>query len=77
MIDAAYRPLLIEVNSNPCLEFACPLLRQIITALIDNVFKTAVDALCPPPAAGKRTRSCEEACAAIDAEVNKFEEMII
>ena len=75
MIDSNYKPVLIEVNSNPCLEFACPLLRQLITALIDSVFKVAVDGLCPPPVVGKRTRSCEEACASIDAEPDKFVEL--
>lgn len=77
MIDSNYKPLLIEVNSNPCLEFACPLLRNLITALIDNTFKTAVDVLCPPAPAGKRTRLCEEACASIDAEPDKFQELSI
>jgi len=77
MVDSNYKPLLIEINSNPCLEFACPLLKQLITALIDNTFKTAVDTLCPPPPAGKRTRMCEEVCCAIDAEPDKFQELPI
>jgi hypothetical protein len=77
MVDSDYRPLLIEINSNPCLEFACPLLKHLITALIENTFKTAVDVLCPPPPAGKRTRLCEDVCAAIDSEPEKFVELTI
>jgi hypothetical protein len=75
MIDSKYNPILIEINSNPCLEFACPLLHRLITALIDNTFKSAIDVLCPPPPAGKRTRLTEEACISIDAEQDKFVEL--
>ena len=53
------------------------MLHRLITARIVNVFKVAVDNLCPPPGVGKRTRSWEEACAAIDVEVNKFEELTL
>jgi tubulin polyglutamylase TTLL1 len=34
MIDDQYRPFLIEVNTNPCLELSCPLLESIIPPLI-------------------------------------------
>jgi hypothetical protein len=31
MVTDQFEPKLIEINSNPCLEFACPLLKEIIT----------------------------------------------
>jgi tubulin polyglutamylase TTLL1 len=39
MIDDTYRPLLIEVNTNPCLELSCPLLETIIPPLIENTLR--------------------------------------
>jgi hypothetical protein len=29
MLDEQYRPLLIEVNTNPCLELNCPILEAV------------------------------------------------
>lgn len=49
MIDSNFKPVLIEVNTNPCLEFVCPMLETIITSLIDNVWKVVVDDWFPPP----------------------------
>ncbi|EGR32087.1 tubulin-tyrosine ligase family protein, putative [Ichthyophthirius multifiliis] len=49
MIDESYNTWLIEVNTNPCLETKCPLLNRIISSLIENVFKIAVDPIFPPP----------------------------
>ena len=43
MVDADFNPTLIEINSNPCLEFACPLLTEIISSLIDNMVRVALD----------------------------------
>lgn len=49
MIDENYKTWLIEVNTNPCLETTCPLLGRVITGLLENVFKIAVDPIFPPP----------------------------
>ena len=49
MIDESYKTWLIEVNTNPCLETTCPLLDRVITGLLDNLFKLAVDPIFPPP----------------------------
>jgi hypothetical protein len=34
MIDREFRPWLIEVNYNPCLEVNCPLLERIIPPMV-------------------------------------------
>lgn len=49
MIDHSLRPWLIECNSNPCLELSCPLLAQLIPAVIENTLRISVDSLAPPP----------------------------
>ena len=44
MIDDDLNVYLIEVNTNPCLETtACPLLNRLITQILDQTFKLAVD----------------------------------
>jgi hypothetical protein len=73
MIDDEFQPKLIEINSNPCLEFASPLLEDIITSLIENVVRVGIDTVFPPPAAGHRSKACEAAIAAIEAQESKFE----
>ena len=72
MVDEQFNPVLIEVNTNPCLEFACPLLTNLITELIENTIRVAVDAEYPPPSVGFRTRACEEAIALIESNPLKF-----
>ena len=39
MITEAFDVYLIEVNANPCLEFACPLLERLLTEMMDDTFK--------------------------------------
>ena len=73
MVDEQFNPVLIEVNTNPCLEFACPLLTTIISELIENTIRVAVDAEYPPPSLGYRTKACEEAIEAIECCPLKFE----
>jgi len=45
MIDEDFRLYLIEVNTNPCLETSCPLLARIISEMLDNSLRIAVDPL--------------------------------
>ena len=47
MLDEDFRPYLIEVNTNPCLEVSCPLLARIIPEVLDNAFRIALDPLFP------------------------------
>lgn len=49
MIDNHFRPYLIEVNSNPCIETKNSLiLEKIIPKMIDNAFRIVLDPIFPP-----------------------------
>lgn len=49
MIDEDFKPWLIEINTNPCLELASPYLRILIPAMVENAFRLVVDSLFPVP----------------------------
>lgn len=49
MIDEDFKPWLIEVNTNPCLELSSPLLARLIPSMLENAIKIAVDPIFPPP----------------------------
>lgn len=66
-----YSVTLIEVNSNPCLEFASSLQERLLTSLLEDTFKLAVDAVCPPPPPQCRTRGCEATLQMMDGEKHK------
>ena len=73
MVDSDFNPFLIEINTNPCLEFTCPLLERIIGTLVDNVWKIVIDDWFPPPPEHARTKYTEEAIIRIENEPNLFE----
>lgn len=75
MVNDQFEPKLIEINSNPCLEFACPLLKEIITSVIENTVKVAVDPYFPPPSKDNRTVACQEAVAELEKEEIKFNQI--
>jgi len=50
MIDRHFRPWLIEINTNPCLECICPLLDRIIPYMVEQALKLSLDIVYPPPA---------------------------
>ncbi len=49
MIDESFKPWLIEINTNPCLQTSSPVLERIIPNLLQDVFKTSIDPIFPPP----------------------------
>ena len=49
IIDACFKPWLIEVNTNPCLELSSPLLEQIIPRMIDDALELTVGVVFPSP----------------------------
>jgi Tubulin-tyrosine ligase family len=54
MIDTAGGVWLIEVNTNPCIELASPLLEGLIPRMLDDAFELTVDTMCPPLNTQKR-----------------------
>jgi len=49
MIDDEFKPYLIEVNTNPCLELSSPLLARLIPNMLENSFKLSIDGVFLPP----------------------------
>jgi hypothetical protein len=43
MIDSEYRVWLIEINTNPAIEEASPLLQVLLPRMIDDMFKLTID----------------------------------
>ena len=43
MVTEDFNVYLIEVNTNPCLETPCSLLSRIISSVLDNSFRIALD----------------------------------
>ena len=56
MIDSAFKPWLIEVNTNPCLEVEGTVLSRIIPNLVENVIRIAIDPIFPPPLVWPKSR---------------------
>jgi hypothetical protein len=73
MIREDLSPVLIELNTNPCLEFVCPLLTQVITDVIEHTMRLTVDREVPPPPKSVRTKATEEAIEAINSTPIKFD----
>lgn len=49
MLDDEFKPYLIEVNTNPCLELSSPLLARLIPNLLENALKICLDSQFLPP----------------------------
>jgi len=49
MIDSNFKPWLIEINTNPCLELNCPILERIIPSMVENALRIGLDPVFPPP----------------------------
>jgi hypothetical protein len=47
IIDNSFKPWLIEVNTNPCIELSSPLLEQIIPRMLDDALELTLDLAFP------------------------------
>ena len=71
IIDNEFRPWLIEVNTNPCLQVPAPNLERLISQMLQNVFRIAIDPIYAPFMLFPRTMSF---CVPEDMfQCNKFE----
>jgi hypothetical protein len=75
MVTEDFKPTLIEINSNPCLEFVCPLLESAISSMLHSLFVTVIDSWFPPPPRNSRTQSQQAAIDAIEAQPNLFQQV--
>jgi tubulin monoglycylase TTLL3/8 len=48
MVDKEFKPWLIEINFNPCLELSCPVLNRIIPSMVENSLRIGLDPILPP-----------------------------
>ena len=49
MLDKDFKPWIIEINTNPCLEESSQVLRILLPRMIDDAFKLTVDKVFPNP----------------------------
>jgi tubulin polyglutamylase TTLL1 len=49
MIDENFKPWLIEINTNPCIETSSILMEKIIPRMVDEAFRLSLDIIFPPP----------------------------
>ena len=63
MFDEEFKPYLIEVNTNPCLELSSPLLARLIPNMLENSLRIVVDPIFPPPEGFSQKKSViQELC---------------
>lgn len=70
-----FGPTLIEINSNPCLEYVSPMIENIISSMLSGVFMTAVDPLYPPPKEARRSKMCQSAVESVADQENFFSQI--
>jgi len=59
MLDDEFKVFLIECNTNPCLAVPCPLLSSLISNVLDNTFRIALDPLYAPKGCRKTADSLQ------------------
>ena len=50
MIDSNFKPWLIEVNTNPCIEESSPILEKLLPRMLHNAFQLTLALLFPSKA---------------------------
>lgn len=56
MIDEKFKPWLIEVNTNPCLEESSLLLENLLPRMLDDTFKLTIDQIFKLSGEGHKTK---------------------
>ncbi len=55
MLDWNLRPVLIEVNTNPCLSLVSPVLYKVIPPMLEGGLRLVLDGLFPEHTGGKKS----------------------
>ena len=50
IVDSHFRPYLIEINTNPCLELCSAVLERLLPRMMENMFRLCVDPVFRPNA---------------------------
>eukprot|EP01017_Pseudomicrothorax_dubius_P034594 TRINITY_DN4768_c0_g1_i7.p1 TRINITY_DN4768_c0_g1~~TRINITY_DN4768_c0_g1_i7.p1 ORF type:complete len:194 (+),score=45.97 TRINITY_DN4768_c0_g1_i7:65-646(+) len=75
IIDEEFRLWLIEVNTNPCIEEASPILEVLLPRMIDDAFRMTIDVLFPRPRkTGERTSAGGQSKGSLDTVEEKKED---
>lgn len=48
LINSSFKPYLIEINTNPCLQLSSQSLERLIPRMIQNIFRIGIDPLFRP-----------------------------
>ena len=57
IVDAGFRPWLIEVNTNPCLELSSPTLQRLIPRMMENLARVSLDPVFQPSGDAPKSKS--------------------
>lgn len=48
IVDRSFKPWLLEINTNPCLELSSQLLGRLIPSMVENALRISLDPVFPP-----------------------------
>lgn len=57
ILDANFRPWLIEINTNPCLELSSPTLQRLIPRMVENLARISLDPVFQPSEEAPKSKS--------------------
>lgn len=57
ILDASFRPWLIEINTNPCLELSSPTLQRLIPRMLENLARVSLDPVFQPSEEAPKSKS--------------------
>lgn len=57
IVDANFKPWLIEINTNPCLELSSPTLQRLIPRMMENLARVSLDPVFQPNEEAPKSKS--------------------
>ena len=71
MIDKNFKPWLIEINNNPCLQVNCSVLDGIVPYMVEQALKLTLDVIYPPPS--HYPNNCKHLAPLVELESFKYQ----